>query len=292
MTFDGSGGFNLTIGYDSTGGSGTLSGTYTVSSDGSLSIANTDLQGQVSADGNLFATTDTNPNDTDGDISLGAGLKYSSGMDASALNGTYTVCQIRNDGDTKASRMQFTFNGAGTLSGEILEDTDGTTGTLTGTYTVAADGELGLVVTGLTKAFAGNVSQDGNLFLIYDTDDDGEVLLMIGLKKSPSGMSTSSLSGDFQLNMVNGSSGGTITSRVAISADGSGTMSVAILAASDDDLSAQPDMDYFVEADGTLAITGTDLAGLLSSDGEVFILVDSDNSVDGEVLLIIGIKKS
>ena len=292
MTFDGSGGFALTTVYDSTGDSAAFSGTYSVAADGSLTIANTDLRGQTSADGNFFAATDTNPDDDDGDIILGAGLKYGSGMDASTLNGSYTVCQIRNDGDTKASRMSFTFDGAGNLSGEILEDTDGTTGTLTGVYTVAANGAFGVDVGGLSKAFAGNVSSDGNMFLIYDTDDDGEVLLMIGLKKVSSGMSVSSLSGDYQLNMMADDGTNPWTTRVAITADGLGSMSVDILAASDGDLSAQPDMSYTVAGDGTLAIVGTDLSGQLSSDGEVLIMVDSDNSSDGEVMLMIGIKKS
>ena len=292
MIFDGSGGFSLTTAYDSTGDSGSLSGTYTVDTNGGLTVTGTDHKGQTTADGTLFVTTDTNPDDTDGDISLAAGLKSGSSMDASSLNGSYTICQIRNDGDTKASRLSFTFDGAGTLSGEILEDTDGSTGTLSGTYTVAANGALGMVVTGISKTFAGNVSADGNIFLVYDTDDDGEVLLMVGLKKAASGMSASNLSGDYQMNMIAGSATSTWTQRIAMSADGAGTMSIDILAASDDDLSDQPDMNYSVAGDGTLTITGTDLVGQLSSDGEILVLVDSDTSSDGEVILTIGIKKS
>ena len=47
-----------------------------------------------------------------------------------------------------------------------------------------------------------------------------------------------------------------------------------------------------VDSDGTLTITGSDNIGQLSSDGEVFVLVDADASSDGEVALLIGIKKS
>jgi hypothetical protein len=292
MTLDGSGGFALTTVYDSTGDSASITGTYTVALDGSLTIAGTDLRGQTSADGNLFATTDTNPDDDDGDIILGVGLKYGSGMDASVLNGSYIVCQIRNDGDTKASKMSMTFSGTGTLSGTILEDTDGTTGALTGAYSVAGNGAFGMDVGGLSKTFAGNVSQDGNIFLIYDTDDDGEVLLMIGIKMASSGMNLSSLSGDYQLNMIADDGTTPWTSRVAMTSDGLGSISADILAASDGDLSDQPDMNYTVAGDGALAITGTELSGQLSSDGEVFIMVDSDNSSDEEVQIIIGIKKS
>jgi predicted small secreted protein len=291
-TFDGAGGFTLATVYDSNGDGATLSGTYTVDTDGTLAIEDTDLRGQASADGSLFATTDTNPNDADGDISLGVALKSGSGMNDSALNGTYIVCQIRNDASgTMASRMRFTFDGAGVLSGDVLEDSDEATGSLAGTYTVAADGELDMVVTGLSKDFAGNVSADGNIILILDTEDDGEVLMMVGVKTS-SGMDAADFSGDYQMNLFNCDASGAFTSRVDISADGAGKLSAEILAASDNDLSEQPDMGYTVDSDGTLTITGSDNIGQLSSDGEVFVLVDADASSDGEVALLIGIKKS
>ena len=290
--FDGAGGFSSTTVYDSDGDSTTFSGTYTVGIDGMLTIEDTDISGQTSADGSFFATTDTNPSDADGDISLGVTLKSGSGLDNTVLNGTYTVCQIRKDvSGTMSSRMRITFDGAGVLNGDILEDSDGSTGSLTGTYTVASNGELGMVVTDLSKDFIGNVSADGNIILILDTDDDGEILMMVGVKAA-SGMDVADFSGDFQINLYNCDISETFTSRIDLSADGAGALSVDILAASDGDLSEQPDMVYTVASDGTLTITGTDNIGQLSSDGEVFVLVDADASSDGEVALLIGIKKS
>ena len=290
--FDGAGGFSLTTVYDSEGDSTILSGTYTVGTDGILTIEDTDLSGQTSADGSFFVTADTNPSDTDGEISLGVALKSGSGLDVTVLNGTYTICQIRKDASgTMSSRMSFTFDGAGVLSGDILEDSNGPTGSLTGTYTVASDGELDIVVTGLSKDFTGNVSADGNIILILDTDDDGEIVMMVGVKTA-SGMDVADVSGDYQMSLYNCDTSVTFTSRIDLSADGAGTLSIDILAASDGDLSEQPDMVYTVASDGTLTIAGTDNIGQLSSDGEVFVLVDADASSDSEVALLIGIKKS
>jgi len=291
-TFDGAGGFSLTTVYDSDGDSTTLSGTYTVGTDGTLTIEDTDLSGQTSANGGFFTTADTNPSDADSDISLGVALKSGNGMDDTVLNGTYTICQIRKDASgTMSSRMSFTFDGAGVLSGDILEDSDGSTDSLTGTYTIASDGELDMVVTGLSKDFTGNVSADGNIILILDAEADGEILMMVGVKTA-SGMDVADFSGDYQMNLYNSDNSVTFTSRIDLSANGAGTLNADILAASDGDLSEQPDMSYTVSSDGTLSITGTDNTGQLSSDGEVFVLVDADASSDGEVALLIGIKKS
>jgi hypothetical protein len=74
---------------------------------------------------------------------------------------------------------------------------------------------------------------------------------LIVLKMISSGMSTSSPSADFQLNRVNGSSSGTITSRIAMGANGRGTMNADIPAASDNDLSDQPDMDYLISRENS-----------------------------------------
>jgi cytoskeletal protein CcmA (bactofilin family) len=291
-TFDGAGGLDLSTVYDSGGDNTTFSGTYTVESDGTLSIEDTDLEGQISADGNLFVTTDADASDAEGEILLGLALKSASGMDDSNLTGTYTVCQIRSDSTgTMSSRMSFTFDGAGVVSGDILEDSDGATASLTGTYSVASDGELDLTVTGLSKDFTGHVSTDANSFAIIDTDDDGEILLMVGVKTA-SGMDLASFSGDYQLNLYNSGTSDSFTSRIDLSADGSGVLSSDIIAASDGDLADRPDMNYTVASDGALAITGTDNIGQISSDGEFFILVDADATVDGEVALLIGIKKS
>jgi hypothetical protein len=291
-TFDGDGALDSQISYDSEDDSGSFSGTYSVSTDGGVTLASTDIVGIVSADGMLMAVTDTDPDGTDSDISLGVALKTGSGMSAASLNGTYIICQVRHDSErVKASRMRFVFDGAGAVSGTILEDSDGSTGALSGTYTVAANGTLELDITGLAKDFEGNVASDGSLILIMDTDDDGEVLMMVGVKTA-TGLGASSLSGDYQMNQFGADEYGSWTTRIDMTADGAGSLSADILADSNDDLTDPTAMDYSVDSDGTFVITGSDNIGQLSADGEIFVMVDSDTSGDGDVMLMIGIKKS
>jgi hypothetical protein len=292
VTFDGSGGYNAQLSYDSSGESGTSSsGTYTVSTDGSVTFAGTDIVGLASADGSLMAVTDADPDSADDDISLGIALKKGSAMSVASLNGTYIICQVRRDDErVKASRMEFTFEGDGAASGDILEDSDNSTGSFSGTYTVAADGAFAMAITGLAKEFEGQVASDGNLLLILDTEDDGEVLMMVGVKTA-SGMDDSDLSGDYQMNQFGGDATDTWTTRIDITADGAGSLTADILADSSDDLTDPPTMDYTVGDNGMFVITGTDNVGQLSADGEVFVMVDNDTSGDGDVMLLIGIKK-
>jgi hypothetical protein len=213
-------------------------------------------------------------------------------MSASSLSGTYIICQVRRDDErVKASRMEFVFDGAGSASGSILEDSDNTTGSLSGTYTVAVNGAFTMDVTGLTKEFEGQVASDGNLLIILDTEDDGEVLMMVGVKTS-SGLGNATLSGDYQMNQFGGDDTDTWTTRIDLTADGAGSLTADILADSNDDLPAPLTLSYTVGDNGMFTITGTDDVGHLSADGEIFVLVDSDATGDGDVALLIGIKKS
>jgi hypothetical protein len=291
-TFDGSGGYDSQISYDSSGDSGTFSGTYTVGTDGVVSFAGTDIVGVAAADGSVMAVTDTDPDGTDSDISLWVALKTGSAMNAASLNGTYIIAQVRRDDErVKASRMTFTFDGAGSVGGNIIEDSDNSTGSLSGTYTVAADGEFTIDITGVTKAFEGQVASDGSLLLIMDIDDDDEVLMMVGVKTA-TGLDASTLSGDYQMNQFGGDSSGAWTTRIDMTADGAGSLTADILADSNDDLTDPPTMAYTVSDSGMLTITGTTQIGQVSADGEVFIIVDANTSGDDDVALTIGIKKS
>jgi hypothetical protein len=188
--------------------------------------------------------------------------------------------------------MTFTFDGAGSVSGNIIEDSDNSTGSLSGTYTVAADGEFTIDITGLTKTFDGQVASDGDLLLIMDIDDDDEVLMMVGVKTA-TGLGASTLSGDYQMNQFGGDASGAWTTRIDMTADGAGSLTADILADSNDDLTDPPAMAYTVTDNGMLSIaTGGTEIGQVSADGEVFIMVDANTSGDGDVMIVIGIKKS
>ena len=113
--------------------------------------------------------------------------------------------------------------------------------------------------------------------------------MMVGIKKS-SGMSVSSLTGDYQLNMFSGDSPGASTWTLLIDGafDGAGTVSAHIVAESDDpNPTDPPDMAYTVAGDGALDLDGN--IGIVAPDGDSFIIVDTDGA---DVMLMIGIAKS
>lgn len=298
IVFDGNGGLDWEIVYNSNSDTGSGSETYEIAADGTM----TDPEdGIVSPDGSIFSMVDTDPTDADTEILLGIGVEMSTGMDVSKLNGDYRICQIRRDaGGTNTSRISINLDGAGVIAGSIEADSEdpGPYDPITGTYTVDDNGTMGMDISiggvPLPKDFTGIVSPDGNIFVILDTEtpNDDEVLMMVGIKKS-SGMSNASLSGDYQMNMFGGDSPGvsTWTTRIDANFDGTGTITATILADSGGDLNPPPDMSYTVNPDGTFSVTDTGDEGIIALGGDVFIIVDTDSS-DNDVMIAIGIAKS
>jgi len=294
VEFDGAGNLDSSIVYDSGGSSGTYSGTYAIAADNTFSFTGTDVEGILSPDGNMLITIDTDPTDSDTEILVGAAAAASTGSDESLLNGTYTLCQIRQDGAAiKAARLNASFDGSGSFTGTVADDSDdgpGTVGALTGTYTIAANGRLDMAITGLAKSFDGFVAPDGESLVIIDDDDDGEVLLMVGVKAS-SGNDASSLNGTYQVHVFGGDGGSAWATLADGTFDGSGTLSAVIIADSDNDLTAPPDRSYSVGDDGTLDIGTTNERGMVSPSGDIFVAGDAENT-DTEVSILIGVKKS
>jgi len=280
--------------YDSSGNTINYSGPYDIAADRTFTFTETDIKGVLSSDGNMMTTIDTDASDSDKEISIGAAVAESTGKDDTLLIGTYTLCQIRHDGAAmKASRINVTFDGAGSLTGTVADDSDdgpGTEDALTGTYSVAANGRLDMSITGLPKTFDGSVAPDGDSLVIIDDDNDGEVLLMVGVKAS-TGKTVSSLNGTYQVHVFGGDDSGAWASLVDATFDGNGILSAVPIAASDNDLTAPPDRSYSVEGDGALTIGMTNEKGMISPSGDIFVVGDASNT-DSEVSIVIGVKKS
>ncbi len=288
MVFDGSGDYDYSILYDSTDETGDYPGTYTVTENGDFAMPGTDVIGIASSDGKTVLFTDTAPAGLDDAIYLGVSIEKPSGMAASDLSGDYVIGQIRHDGTrTKTAYFVFNFDGAGTLSGSCLADTDDSTGDLSGTYDVSSDGALDITITGLLKDFQGYISEGGDVLMVLDTDDDGEVLLMVGLKKT-TGADASLFNGNYQMNQFGGDDNSQWSTRISAAADGTGNVSATLLSDSEGD-SGTYNMSYSIGSDGTIELTDVG-KGIISSDGNIVLLVDTE-ATDDNVMLMLGIKK-
>jgi hypothetical protein len=299
VDFDGEGGLTSVIIYDSNGDTGDFSGTYAVDINGETTIDDTDSVGMVSADGGSFSLVDTAlSGGVDTELMIGFAVKQASGgsLDAADLNGDYVFCQVRYEQDgsyAASSYFNFTFNGDNTWSGEITYDSDDSTGAaISGGYTISADGEIIATIEGMSKVLTGRVSEDTNIIALIDEEDpnDEEILIMVGLKKT-SGADNTLLSGDYQ--MVTFGIAEDVSSfwssQIDLDADGAGNIDADITADSDDE-TGSVSLEYTVNADGTMTMT-TGEYGIVSSDGEMFIIVDTGDG-DTDVMLGIGIKKS
>lgn len=202
VTADGAGAGTWTIAGHSAGASGTGAYTYSVNAtDGTFSMttaAGTDY-GIVSADGSMFALTDTNPPaDTDAEIVMAVGMRKSSGLTNAVLNGNYQIHQVgKGAAGRYTSRVNITADGLGGGTWSIASHSAGDMGSGLFTYSVASDGTFSVTTKDATGTVTigtdyGIVSADGSLFAITDTNpvasamppiEDAEIIMAVGVKK-------------------------------------------------------------------------------------------------------------
>jgi len=161
--------------------------TYTLDASGRFtSTFNSDAEGMLRQDGEFLILSDTSTASSD-DISLTLACKVGSGLDASALDGTYVFGIFGGiDGSTPSywtTRGEVDFDGDAVAIVTISEDSDGDPGVEVGAYTVLADGELLITLTD-NDPLLGTVCNDGEMFIAVDTDDgDDAVMMIFGIKK-------------------------------------------------------------------------------------------------------------
>lgn len=288
LWFDSSGDYSYNVIYDSAGSSESSTEPYEVTVNCDLNFPGTDAAGSILFDGSQFIYSDTAAAGNDDAFYIGMGIQKSAEMSVSKLNGDYIAGQIRHDGRIKTARFRFTFDGAGSYSGTILEDTD-ETADVAGTYAISSDGTLDATLDTTSQSFQGYVSAYGDVFtLLDDVTDDGEVMMMVGVKK-PSGVDTSFFNGDFHISQFGGDDSSQWSARIKATADGSGDVIATVLSASDNDVGVKNE-DYTVSSDGTLSVTGVG-NGIISENGKNIILVDvTDDSYGSGAMLIIGSK--
>ncbi|MDY7032630.1 MAG: hypothetical protein SVY10_12080 [Thermodesulfobacteriota bacterium] len=254
-------------------------GTYSVSSDGSLILGSG--TGIVSADGNIFTMVDYDASDNA--LFLWVGIKKSSGMSNAILNGEYTVCQYGTDPNSMTTISDLTCDGNGSVAYQEIASSWGPPyDSGTGTYSVSSDGSL------ILGSGTGIVSADGNIFTMVDYDvSDNALFLWVGIKKS-SGMSNASLNGEYTMCQY-GTDPNSMTTISDLTCDGNGSVAYQEIASSWGPPYDSGTGTYSVSSDGSLILgSGT---GIVSADGNIFTMVDYDVS-DNALFLWVGIKKS
>lgn len=282
LTADGQGASIYQVNQISRGTTGTLNFPYSVTAQSLLSIGSGAAMstGQLSADGQYFHLLDSDK--TDQDVILRVGIKKAVGLSSSTLSGEYEVYSLGGnlDGSIRTIRMKLAADGHGAGIWTVLAHSDGNLEAGNAAYAVVADG--GLTLDGM----AGQVSADGSVFLVADTNNpNGDIQIMIGVKKS-SGKTNANLAGTYHFVETGEENGTPWASRLTLVANGNGTGTYSVLADSDGG-SGTGGSTYTVNSDGTFTLDS--MSGILSMDGNFLVVVDTDRA-DSVLKMMVGIK--
>ena len=316
-TFDGNGNWSSTETFGSlaSGGNQTSSdsGTYTVNSDGTVTI--TDTNGQVTGwnfglqQGSkmLVAAAVNSPSN-----SQGIGVLFKKAGIPSLSNRTRFVVGLdRNDYRSRATFGTETYDTSGNINGSYTQNLPSgirTNMSLSGTYTQNSDGSTSIwsqtTTGGLTIPLAnvGATRDDAVFGARTKVDDLNSNMQFIGfaIDKPTVTMSTASLKGTYFVafffvnNYTRSVSGfGTLTSDGAGSYSGTYKISDSV---NGNNLTDALSATYSVASDGTLNSTTTNPAppstriGMVSADGSIVMITNIDDTFHQRIL--IGVKVS
>ena len=257
----------------------TVSGTYSVAPDGTLTINSSGaiLTGKIRSDTNtiIFGEYGAGENN-EVDVSIKIN---DSGYSNSSLNGTYAG--IHYDSSFGAL-TQANFDGNGNISGSGIQNHLGTISNITvsGTYSVAPDGTLTINSSG--AILTGKISSDTNTIIFgeYESGENNEV--DVSIKITGSGYSISSLNGTYS-GIHYDSSFGSLTQA---NFDGNGNISGSGIQNYLGTISnITVSGTYSVAPDGTLTInsSGAILTGKISSDTNTIIFGEYISRKNNEV---------
>ena len=228
-------------------------------------------------------------NNSNGDLSIHVGIKKSSGMSNASIKGTFIMCQYGTnpkpwighapliEPNPWTGRLGLTLDGNGNGTYQQLDDSSGYSNSGSFTYSVAGDGKLSVTGEGIEDV--GIVSADGNIFVLVDTNaSDNDLSIHVGIKKS-SGMSNASINGTFIMGEY-GTDPNPWAGRIEHTFDGNGNGTYQQLENSSGSTNSGS-FTYSVASDGKLSVTGEGIedVGIVSADGNMFVLVDTNDSI-------------
>ena len=295
FTANGNGTINFSTIVSSSGNSaGSL--TYSMSPNGRFDVANTSdgdvRHGVLSMDNEAFLILNTTPFNG---IGIGMGLKAASGLDNSALNGTYVMGSINkhNDGAGSTDIEEVTFDGTGNATVHCLSDSGGACFADFGiTYAVSSSGRITTTMPGWTED--GSISEDGKIFTVVATSTpDNTRSFRVGMKKASGGLSNATFAGKFVGTAIGGTISGLFTNFASIKSDGAGNITIRDLYNSFGGLK-KGTATYTIGPDGTFNVqngSSAGISGVMLDNGQAWFVVDTDASDgQGEIMITIGLK--
>lgn len=193
VTFDGAGNGEFQFLAASNGDLDNGKFTYSVGSDGDVTIegvatGDLDSEGIVSGDGTVVALVDTGFRGGNEDIDMTVLIKKGSGLSDATIDGDYVAvsyASFTGDGfDEQTTITSISADGVGNMQFEILSNSSDEFGTFETTYTVDSDGRIRIELPG-TEFFDGIVSSNGEIFTFVNTDITDDFIEMgVAIRKT------------------------------------------------------------------------------------------------------------
>jgi len=254
---------------------------YGVDGEGTLVVDGVPVA-EVSADGQLLIGGNLNPHAPNSGLTIGAAAKVVRGTGSFAFSGGYILCGL---GGNSSTGQYFTQRRLGTADGidrlltGILAHSEGTTGSAALTFSVL-DGDVAV------DPYVGTMTFDGRtVVLSRPSNPDGEFVIAI---RKTAGFVQPSFVGRFAGYSFRNDSGVSRTSRVTLeaAANGTGTLSEQ----RSDGSGSSRAIQFALHLDGTIDVDSGAESGIVSEDGRVVALVDTDRS-DGDIGLLIALRR-
>jgi len=254
---------------------------YDLAVDGVLRVKGVPVA-EVTADGQLMIGGNLDPDDPLAGLTIGAAVKSVRGIGTNTFAGKYVLCTL--GGDTSAGtyftrRQLGTADGIEFLTTGILAHSDGLTGSAVLPYSVV-DGSVFL------PGYVGAVTVEGRVAVLsMPSNPHGE--LVVAIRKSTR-LAQMPLSGTYVGYDFRHDAGVSRTARISLRADGAGNATLSEVTSDGTSLSDAFAIDTAV--DGVVVFDGGAATGIVSEDGRVLAMVDTDPS-DGGIGFLLALRK-
>lgn len=264
---------------------------YEVDADGTMRILS-GPEGVFSQDGNTLAFTEADVADR---LDFSLAVRGGTGMNIDTFDGPYLVTKFMINtsiGVANTYLIAADKTGYGLGLFEIMRASSAPPIVISPfAYTVADNGNITFV----DSNEDGKITADGGFFMAADTDTTNNITSIMAAIKMDSSVTEASLQGEYIVNLVgrNLVTGDYWSGRSLATFDGVGIVRYEFLAHSSAGGGLTGYMAYGI-VHGMLIVAAPPVTeaeiGTVSSDGNMFCVVDTDTS-DGQIYLMIGIKK-